>query len=345
MKASVFALAAVALAQDPQQPDDQQPDAQQPDITAIATLLTENDLNVLAETLGKFPDLVAPLLNDTDGYTVFAPADEPLGAAAPGLDEETLRAVLTYHVSLNPVDPSDEALPPGKSAVVATALTSEGLGGEAQVVIVSKDDDGNVSVRHGKGDAAVTNPIAADPNFIHVLDDVLIPPGNLTDVLTGAGLDALVAAVTQANLGDTLNSAQSITLFAPTNEAFQAFSAANPEVSDEDLIAALQYHVVPSVVYSPNVEAGNVGTLLEGKAVAIDVGDAGVTVNGANVTDTDILSANGVVHVIDAVLSPADAQVPDEKPDEEGGDGDAAPSSGMTTKASVLALAILPFLF
>jgi uncharacterized surface protein with fasciclin (FAS1) repeats len=119
----------------------------------------------------------------------------------------------------------------------------------------------------------------------------------------------LVAAVDAAGLVETLNGAGPFTVFAPTNEAFAALppgvldALLLPENKDL-LVKILTYHVVPGTVMAADVTAGEVATV-EGQNITIAT-DGGVTVNGAAVLQTDIVASNGVIHVIDAVLLPAD---------------------------------------
>ncbi len=123
------------------------------------------------------------------------------------------------------------------------------------------------------------------------------------------GFSTLVAAVTAAGLVETLQGEGPFTVFAPTDDAFAALPAGVldalllPENSDT-LTKILTYHVLPAEVLAADVTAGEVDTV-EGQPVTIAT-DGGVTVNDANVTTTDVMASNGVIHVIDAVLIPPD---------------------------------------
>ncbi|NQW68180.1 MAG: fasciclin domain-containing protein, partial [Acidimicrobiaceae bacterium] len=117
----------------------------------------------------------------------------------------------------------------------------------------------------------------------------------------------LVAALTAAGLVETLQGAGPFTVFAPTEAAF----AALPEgllaklLLPENvavLTAILTYHVVPGMVMSTDIAAGDVATV-EGSTVALTT-DMGVMVNGATVIAADVPASNGVIHVIDAVIVP-----------------------------------------
>ena len=134
-------------------------------------------------------------------------------------------------------------------------------------------------------------------------------PGTIVDVAVGAGsFTTLVAAVQAAGLVDTLSGEGPFTVFAPTDEAFAALPEGLVEALLEEenldiLVQILTYHVVSGAVFSSDVTTGDVASV-EGSTIAVEVTDAGVTVNGANVTAVDIEASNGVIHVIDAVILP-----------------------------------------
>jgi transforming growth factor-beta-induced protein len=89
-------------------------------------------------------------------------------------------------------------------------------------------------------------------------------------------------------------------VFAPTDAAFDALGTAP---TGDALKNVLLYHVVMGAVGSGDLKAGAVPTLLSGKNLTIDL-SGGVKVNGANVTMANIVTKNGVIHVVDKVLVP-----------------------------------------
>lgn len=119
--------------------------------------------------------------------------------------------------------------------------------------------------------------------------------------------ELLVAAVKAAGLVETLSGEDKFTVFAPTDEAFAALGEdtlkdlLKPENKDK-LTAILTYHVVPGVVKSTDLEEGKVKTV-EGSKVKIELGES-VKVNDATVVKADIMTSNGVIHVIDKVILP-----------------------------------------
>jgi uncharacterized surface protein with fasciclin (FAS1) repeats len=120
-------------------------------------------------------------------------------------------------------------------------------------------------------------------------------------------LETLVTAVTAAGLGDTLNSAEDITVFAPTNDAFAAVPAETMDAAMADpnglLTTVLTYHVVPGRL-SPDMLAGT-HTTLQGADLEVAGSGEDFTVNGsAAVVCGNVQTANATVYIIDGVLLP-----------------------------------------
>jgi uncharacterized surface protein with fasciclin (FAS1) repeats len=124
----------------------------------------------------------------------------------------------------------------------------------------------------------------------------------------------LAAAVQAAGLTETLSGDGPYTVFAPTNDAFDALPEGTVETllkpkNQDQLAAILTYHVVPGDVMAADVQPGEV-TTVNGATFEVSTGmDGGVEItdgqgNTATVTATDIAASNGVIHVIDAVLLP-----------------------------------------
>ena len=121
------------------------------------------------------------------------------------------------------------------------------------------------------------------------------------------GFSTLVAALSAAELVETLSGEGPFTVFAPTNDAFAALPAGVldalllPE-NKATLVKILTYHVVSGMVMAADVTDGDVATV-EGQTIKLATKD-GVTVNGAKVVQADVMADNGVIHVIDAVILP-----------------------------------------
>ena len=134
--------------------------------------------------------------------------------------------------------------------------------------------------------------------------------GTIVDVAAANDdFSTLVAAVQAADLVDTLSSDGPFTVFAPTNEAFEALpegvlDALLLEENVDVLTSILTYHVLEGEVTSDQVTDGDVATV-EGQTVTLSTED-GVMVNEATVVIADVEASNGVIHAIDAVLIPPD---------------------------------------
>jgi len=159
------------------------------------------------------------------------------------------------------------------------------------------------------GSAEVTNPdIMASNGVIHVIDEVLLPPDIVDIALNNSNFSILVEAVVKAELVDALRGEGPLTVFAPTNEAFEDLFtllevSGIDDLTKEQLEPVLLYHVVSGNVLSGDLSSGDVPTLF-GANISINVGST-VSINGSsNVILADIQGTNGVVHVIDEVLLP-----------------------------------------
>ena len=121
--------------------------------------------------------------------------------------------------------------------------------------------------------------------------------------------NTLVAAVKAAGLVDTLKSKGPFTVFAPTDAAFKKLPKGTVEnllkpENKAKLAAILTYHVVPGKVMSKDIVGKKLeAKTVQGQTVAVDA-TSGVIVDNAKVTQADIATSNGVIHVIDTVILP-----------------------------------------
>ena len=144
-------------------------------------------------------------------------------------------------------------------------------------------------------------------------DEVAVP-----DIVERAQADdrfeTLVAAVVEAELVDTLKGDGPFTVFAPTDEAFQAFLTENELtaadlLANPDLTSILTYHVLPQEVLAATAlsvanSATNTVTTVNGESLALATAGDALYVNGSQVVVTDVTAENGVIHAIDKVLLP-----------------------------------------
>ncbi len=257
-------------------------------------------------------------LSSSGPFTVFAPDNAAFTAS--GITNDVLNAltpaqaenILLYHTLGARVNAAD--VPAGPNAKVTTA--------SGDSVFVTKNAAGVFM----NGIQVTQADIAADNGVIHRIGRVLLPPsGNIVETAIASGLDSLVKAVTRAttapggdpNLANTLSTA-TLTVFAPTNAAFTQLLAALSLNNINDipvgtLLAVLRYHVVGGRAFSSDLANGNLAMLAGGNtAINLTNGTGGgptITGNGnganrSNITATNIMCRNGVVHLIDRVLLP-----------------------------------------
>lgn len=174
----------------------------------------------------------------------------------------------------------------------------------------------------------VVADVEAVNGVVHVIDTVLTLPSvkfaetratalaNLKEdsIVAIAAADPqfsiLVDVIVITNSVRLLNEGFPFTVFAPTNDAFRATFRAlgvsqQEAYANVDLLkTVLRYHVLEDAVMAGDITDGLTYETLQGGDVTFSVSDGTVMVNGATVVAADIPAANGIIHVIDAVLVP-----------------------------------------
>ncbi|CAH0038943.1 unnamed protein product [Clonostachys rhizophaga] len=250
------------------------------------------------------------LLNSLTDITILAPNNDALktflgNTSVSDISPEQIGAILSYHV-LNGTYYSDNVtdtpsfLPTLLNATEFTNVTG------GQVVEAIKTDN-NVTFLSGfRKQSNVTQAnITFTGGVIHIIDEVLTIPLNLSATAIEANLTAAAGALTAANLTEPLDQATNITVFAPLNQGFADIANILQNISSEDLGNVLQYHVLEGVVaYSTDFQNGTLETA-GGETLNVTVLGSDVYVDSAKVVQPDVLIANGVVHVIDRLENPS----------------------------------------
>jgi uncharacterized surface protein with fasciclin (FAS1) repeats len=290
------------------------------DVTIPAPAMSLVDV---ASGNGSFTTLVSALqatgldttlANLDKDYTVFAPTDAafaklPAGTIE-GLSNDELTAVLLYHVLPGQVL-ADGAITLAQSD---DNMASTANGSKVSLSFV----DSTLFVNGAKVSSA---DVLADNGVIHVIDNVILPPTemgeptlNIAEVAVADpdNFSTLVTALSVADLVTTLSDeSKTFTVFAPTNAAFDKIPAdtLNALLADTDaLTSTLLTHVVSDASLSSlDAYAANGKNLktTSGKeiSVMIDAETGMLVIGGANVVIKDIYTTNGVIHVIDTVIS------------------------------------------
>jgi len=286
-----------------------------PKPTAVPTEEPSNTIVDIAAGNPDFSTLVAAVLaadlaealSGEGPFTVFAPTNEAFAKLPAGTldslllpeNKQALTDILLYHVVSGSVLAAD----------VVNLTEAETLLGKNVAI---KVDMGKVMINEAN---VVATDIIADNGVIHVIDSVILPPADLADIVDTAVADGrfttLAAALGAAELVETLKGEGPFTVFAPTDDAF----AALPEGTVESLLLPenkqaltdiLLYHVVSGKVMAEDVVTLTEAETVLGQNVSIKVDMGKVYVNDSEVIITDIVTSNGIIHVIDAVLLPKD---------------------------------------
>ena len=276
----------------------------------------KNFTTLIAAVKAASPTVLSTLLA-SDNKTLFAPTNDAFAAAGITTlpNQATLDAVLKYHVISTRVP----------SSQIATGSSSaETLNGK---IYLSKGDNG---VYINGSSKVTTADVSASNGVVHVIDRTLIPPSETIAQIatrlssaTPAQFTQLVAALarTQGQGGNDLlaaasSSSSNLTVFAPTDAAFQSlYTALGVSGIDEiplaTLIAVLKHHIVPGRVFSTDLSSGTVATLNGNVTVNLSANPPTVSGSsgGDNIADLqlaglNIHATNGVIHVIDRVLLP-----------------------------------------
>ena len=251
------------------------------------------------------------VLSDPGSLTLFAPTDAafnllPAGTVAALLaDIPQLTDILKHHVVGASV----------MSGMLSNNQLVTTLNGDVTVTISGS----SVFIESGNGTIAqVTGAdIVADNGVVHVIDAVLLPapPNSIYDIVSNsADHTTLKVAIDACALNGVLSDPGSLTLFAPTDAAFNLLPAGTVAALLADipqLTDILKHHVVGASVMSGMLSNNQVVTTLLGTDVTVTINSMGVFIDNAQVIVADLVADNGVVHVIDAVLIPTTTDIID----------------------------------
>jgi transforming growth factor-beta-induced protein len=274
----------------------------QKDMTIAQYASSDGNFSILVQALTKAN--LADALNGEGNFTVFAPTNQAfnelftqLGVSGINdLSAETLTPILLYHVlgeekkSTMLTEGYYNTLSPAQNSYLSLRVSMNGgvmINKESKVVVA------DVDVKNG---------------VIHAIDKVLLPPTVVDLALSNESFSILVQAVVKAGLAETLSGAGPFTIFAPTNAAFEALfsqlgiSGIN-DLTAEQLVPILTYHVVSGNIRSSQLSAGTVTTLNGNFEVSLTPSPK--INSSSNIIATDVQGSNGVVHVIDQVILPS----------------------------------------
>ncbi|CUS08276.1 unnamed protein product [Tuber aestivum] len=326
---------------------------------------TDGKLSTLRSILTSNPALAQLLDDKSYGQRTFlAPSDAAFAKYAAetnttirggNFSRTQLEAILSYHV-MNGSFPASNLTSRGGVAAATflqdSQYTNLGGGGGGNVVYASRYGSsgeasaaGKLEVFGGVGNSApiVTTDIKYGNGYVHVVDNLLSLPQTCTSSMGKLSLTSLTQALNRAVLAQTLDTTPGVTCFAPSQEAFAALGNPEGKLSPKELSDTLMLHTLGKAEYSPDLETGGeYPTLMTGQSVKVvrESGSLYITGGGggkAKVLRGNVIVKNGVMHVIDQVLTPSSTNGSSSSPTSSSGagTGDSSPSvSGFSKNSS-----------
>nr|POE64887.1 fasciclin-like arabinogalactan protein [Quercus suber] len=298
-------------------------------VSSLVSLLKQDKFSPALTRLSSIGTALAP---NNDAIAAFLETDAGQRFQS---DDEFANAVLSYHALLG-VFPAS-GFPTGDS-LASSWFDTDLYNMTARPFVGGLADSDSVTLYSGQLEQShvVEADLQFQNGYIHVIDTVLTVPEQLTSVLASLKLQALLGAIEASTLeASDLQKAGGITLFAPTDMAFENIGSLLDSLTSDNITDILSYHVLPEPVFLSDVFDGKIFLTLQGRTVRITFqdGDNGreAFVNGAKITMADRPTLNGVVHVIDQVLNPANFQG-------SPAGGDSVPQFSGATSTSVIPL-------
>lgn len=216
--------------------------------------------------------------------------------------------LLQYHIL--PTFLETSSLEAGPSTLHGTLLDSPSYTNvtTGQNVVLSKGNDDTVTIMSSLGTRCTVGE--ADIQFqggvIHIVDNLLIPPGRLEEAAEAFQLQSFVGGLYKADRMPEPAERRNVTIFAPQQKAFDAIGGSLVDLDNEALERVLDYHIVPDkVLASSSLTNGTkLTTLLEDSTLNVHQAGNNKFINSAQIIQPDILIANGILHVISDVLNP-----------------------------------------
>ncbi|KAH8657213.1 FAS1 domain-containing protein [Tricladium varicosporioides] len=164
------------------------------------------------------------------------------------------------------------------------------------------------NVTSGLGSAVVLHAVDGswDGGKFHIVDGFLTLPKTCTDTMAAKSqqLSSLNTALARTNLTDVLNNLANVTCLAPLNSAFLSSGSPEANLNSSLLADALKFHTLPIAMYSTEIKDGLVVTSVGGQQVKVTVKDGTTWFNDARVVQKNVITNNGVIQILDKIMSP-----------------------------------------
>jgi transforming growth factor-beta-induced protein len=276
----------------------------------------------------QFPDLVANLSSQQQSQqyvTLLAPSDSAfdrvsgssIGSALADNDTDVIQPFLDYHIipgdhQSSTVNQSFGFFP---TRLEDTAYTNVSVG--QRVGFVKQGNNELIIISGGGSRSGVAQTdIYFTGGVMHVIDSPLLQPQRLIEAAVPFNLTGFLGAGYQnQSLAQSITEARDVTLFVPNNIAFEKVGSTVTSIDEASLSSLLSYHIIVGEggpFFTSSFSNGTIYETVNGQNLTIRQASNSNFVNSARMLQTDLLIANGVMHVIDNVLNPnATGAVPD----------------------------------
>ncbi|KAF5019310.1 hypothetical protein F66182_8703 [Fusarium sp. NRRL 66182] len=252
-----------------------------------------------------------------DGVTIVAPSNDAfeqipyssLKDLWDSNDKKTIVPILQYHILQGTID--TEKLKAGPAYVKPTLLLDPKWANvtDGQNILITKQPDDVVfSSKLGNRATVINSDIKFQGGLIQIVDSLLIPPSRIRQIMMSSKVESFLGGLFTSGIMPDLADREDITIFAPRDQAMEKVGVALSKLDAKELARVMGYHVVPGkVLVSSDLDnATSLETLAGEKIHVRQVGNEKF-VNSAKIISTDILLANGILHIISNVNNPKEA--------------------------------------
>lgn len=290
--------------------------AQTGTLVNLGDLLSEQkNLTTFYGLIQKYPQILLQLPS-YQGVTILAPSNDAfdkipyssLNDAFKNNDEDVITNVLEYHILQGTRVAAQ--LVPGTPVFIQTLLTDPNYSNVTGGQFVQNVKQAGDVVVFVSGQGSRSTLVQADLMFsggvVQVIDSLLIPPSTLSKAVAFDGFNytSFEGIANAADKIESLSYTKNVTIFVPNNEAFQKLGPAISDLSSDDLASIVDYMVLDEVVFSTGLTNDTQYMTQKGENITVMRSGNNVYINSAQLLTSDLLIANGVLHVIDNVLNP-----------------------------------------
>ncbi|RDW57500.1 hypothetical protein BP6252_13760 [Coleophoma cylindrospora] len=302
-----------------------------PQLSNFTSLLT--DYPVLASSLLS-ASATSPQTILVPDNTAFLNYENLTGIPVSAVPTTDLAPVIQYHILSGLLKSHNFAAPQGitiptslvgqkyDNRTAGAALSSVGATNgnhDGQVVfIVPKTNDSTTTllvrqlssagavVQSGLGQQVNLTAIDGtwDGGSFHIVDGFLTLPEVCTETIQTWGLSSLDDSLNRTGLSSTLDHLNNVTCLGPSDQAFLQAGSPDIKANVSTLTNALMFHTIPEPLYSNFLQDGQTFTSLSNGTIRVTLKDGDIFFNDAKVTQANVITNNGLMHVLDRVMSP-----------------------------------------